>query len=569
MKHVDHIAVAGAAVALAASLALVALSGETLTFLAVSAAVYGLLALSLVPTIGGVGLLPLSQLMFAAAGAIVVGWLDGRLPLLLAVGLAGIGAGIAGCLVGALSARLRGANFAVATLSLAAAGEVALGHWAPPGFRSSEIVEVPAFMDSSTGLFLTVVVVFVVLGIAMRALQRSLVGHRWEFVRFSERASAASGLPVARVKIGAVSASAAVAGVAGAFMLAQNGFLTVGSVAPVNNLLLVAVAMIAGTRSVGGAVAAGVVAIGIPELFRRLGLPGDTAPIVFGVVAVISLREGQASIADQIGALLRLVRRTADPSADAVEEPSPERLPVDLERATAGRLAIEDVSVTYGAVRALDHVSLEVPAGAVVGLIGPNGAGKSTLIDVISGFAPHHEGDVYLDHEPLRRRPSWERAALGLRRTFQQGRAVPSLTIGDYLGVCSGRPLTAAAVDEIVGALDLPPPSTPIAAVDVVTRRGIELAGALAARPRVVLVDEPAAGLGHDESSRLAAAIAQLPERFGTSVLLVEHDVNVIRAACSHVYVLDDGALLAAGAPDDVLRRRDVITAYLGAVDGD
>src|SRR5690606_18130385 len=132
------------------------------------------------------------------------------------------------------------------------------------------------------------------------------------------------------VKVGAVAASAAIAGLAGAFMVAQNGFLTVGSVAPVNNLLLVAVAMIAGTRTVGGGVAAGIVAIGVPELFRRIGLPGDAAPIVFGVVAVLSLSEGQPSIADQVSGLVRLVRRPAAEPSPVTALPGSDRRPVEL-----------------------------------------------------------------------------------------------------------------------------------------------------------------------------------------------------------------------------------------------
>jgi branched-chain amino acid transport system permease protein len=540
--------------------------------------VYSMLALSLVPTIGGVGLLPLAQLMFAAIGAVVVGSFDGRVPFLLALPLAAAVASIAGALVGALAGRLRGAHFAVATLSLAAAGEVVLGHTSPPGFRSSEQLQLPDLLSSSTGLFVAAAITFTVLALGVRAVQHSMIGHRWEFVRFSERAAAAAALPVGRIKVRAVALSAALAGVAGAFMVAQNGFLTVGSVAPVGNLLLVAVAMIAGTRTVAGSAIAGLVAIGIPELFRRLGLPGDVAPIVFGIAAVLTLRGGQPTIAEQVGIAFRRLRPSEAPGADRQQttvidnaDVAPRQPPLAERSARADGvvLRVSDVSVSFGAVRALDHVELVVPAATVVGLIGPNGAGKSTLIDVITGFAPRHDGDILLAGTSLLGHSSAQRAGLGLRRTFQQGRAVPTLTVADYLAVCAGHDLTEDALDSVIRSFALPSPPTVIGDVDVVGRRIIELAGAVIAAPAVVLVDEPAAGLGRADSERLARAIADVPARWGSAVLLVEHDTSVIRTACSYAYVLDDGALLAEGTPDDVLHRNDVVAAYLGAADDD
>ena len=142
------------------------------------------------------------------------------------------------------------------------------------------------------------------------------------------------------------------------------------------------------------------------------------------------------------------------------------------------------------------------------------------------------------------------------------------MTVADYLTVCAGRDVDSDLVG-IVEAFGLPAPTTTIGDVDVVTRRLVELAGAVAAAPHVVLVDEPAAGLSRADSERLAGAIADAPARWGSAVLLIEHDTTVIRSACSYVYVLDEGTVLAEGTPDAVLGRDDVVAAYLGVADDD
>ena len=159
-------------------------------------------------------------------------------------------------------------------------------------------------------------------------------------------------------------------------------------------------------------------------------------------------------------------------------------------------LGLHDLTVTYGSLKALDTVDLVVPDNSVVGIIGPNGAGKSTLIDAVCGFLDHYEGSVSLDGAIIDNRSATHRARAGVRRTFQQGRAIAELTTGDYIRLFSPNPIDDETLDETLGFFDLPPADEPIEFVDVGTRRVLEVAACVAARPLVAFLDEPAAGLG-------------------------------------------------------------------------
>jgi len=229
-------------------------------------------------------------------------------------------------------------------------------------------------------------------------------------------------------------------------------------------------------------------------------------------------------------------------------------------------LAIDGLTVRYGSVVALSDVQLRVPARSVVGLIGPNGAGKSTFIDAVAGFLPSYGGEIRLAGRTLDGEPAHRRARAGVRRTWQTTRIAPELTVGGYVRLAAG----GLSDDELHGLLrwlDCPEADQPIAGVDAGTRRLLDVAGVVAARPAIALLDEPAAGQSYDTTMRLGQRIAEIPERFGIAVLLVEHDMDLVRAACSDVTVLDFGCVIASGATVGVLDSAAVRKAYLGVVD--
>ena len=236
-----------------------------------------------------------------------------------------------------------------------------------------------------------------------------------------------------------------------------------------------------------------------------------------------------------------------------------------VDTAPAGEaLAITGMTVRYGALTALDAVDITVPSGMVVGIIGPNGAGKSTLIDAVCGFVERYDGTVALRGRPIDGLRAAARARAGLRRTFQQGRAIPELTVGDYINLYSARPLPPADLDDVLGYFGLPAADEPVVFVDVGTRRVLEVAAAVACRPVVAFLDEPAAGLGSDEAAALAQRIRGIPARFGCAVVLVEHNIELVADVCSLITVLDFGVVIASGAPGEVLSDPRVMAAYLG-----
>jgi ABC-type branched-subunit amino acid transport system ATPase component/branched-subunit amino acid ABC-type transport system permease component len=247
------------------------------------------------------------------------------------------------------------------------------------------------------------------------------------------------------------------------------------------------------------------------------------------------------------------------------------------------------VSRSFGGVDAVQDVSLQVGRGEIVGLIGPNGAGKTTLFDVLSGFVPAQSGEVRLaGRDVTRARPS-RRATAGLGRSFQDARLFPSLTVAEAIGTAHERwvrvrdPLSAAfrlpnaqsseravarRVDELVELLGLEAHRASfVGELSTGTRRVVDLACLLAHDPDVVLLDEPAAGIAQREVEALAPLVRRLRDEAGASLLVIEHDLPFVETISDRLVAMDQGRVIAAGAPAEVLEDATVTAAYLGASD--
>ncbi|MEE2033255.1 ABC transporter ATP-binding protein [Rhodococcus chondri] len=232
------------------------------------------------------------------------------------------------------------------------------------------------------------------------------------------------------------------------------------------------------------------------------------------------------------------------------------------------QLEVEDISVAFGGHRALDGVTLRAERGHVTGLIGPNGAGKSTLFDVISGLRKPSTGTVCLDGHDVTRAGPARRARHGLARTFQRLELFGRLSVRDNLLVAAElgpeRRHAGRVADEIIDRLDLAHlADTTADALSTGIGRLVEVARALAVRPNLILLDEPAAGQDAQETELFAALLRALAED-GTAVLLVEHDMELVMNVCDEVYVLDLGRIIASGPPDVIRRDESVLAAYLG-----
>ncbi|MCZ8375153.1 MAG: ABC transporter ATP-binding protein [Beijerinckiaceae bacterium] len=247
-------------------------------------------------------------------------------------------------------------------------------------------------------------------------------------------------------------------------------------------------------------------------------------------------------------------------------------------------LRVDSLAKSFGGVRAVRDLSFTVSAGEILGLIGPNGSGKSTTVNVLSGVFPPTSGSIILAGEPIEGLPEAQRVGRGLSRTFQTARVFPEFTVRQHVAMgCHAirqvNPFASilpfgswrreqadidARVDEVLRLCALHPVADrPVASLSSGQQRFLMIATALAARPRILLVDEPAAGLVEHERQELAELIRGIRQR-GIAVVIIEHHMALIMALCDRIVVLNFGAKIAEGSPAEIRANPAVIDAYLG-----
>ena len=546
-----------------------------------------LMALSLVVVTGFVGQISVIQLALAGAAGFTISHMAVNFGITFPVAaLAGIVVAVAIGLITAVSAvRVRGVSLAVVTL----AGAVAIENFGfvnatwGGGLAGSPVPE-PAWFGLDLGpnaafrgidgnkpspVFGWVCLICVVLlCIGVGYIRRGKLGQRMLAVRSNERAAAAVAVNPRTVKLYAFGIAAFIAGVGGVLYAYNFGSVSADRFDAVTALSLIAFAYAGGISLISGAVFAGLLSAQalIPyALDKWFGLNGNWFLLVGGILLIFTLLQNPEGVA---GDFYRRLHKRPQVRAPEVGAATRERLVARTSRPDlSGRpaaLTVSGLSVRFGGVHALSEVSLDVREGELVGLIGPNGAGKTTLIDAISGFV-RYGGTAKLGDRALEGLPPYDRARAGLSRTWQSTELFDDLNVAENLTVATREgAVSEESVKETLGVvgMDWAAEAMPTQ-LSSGQRKLVGVARALIAKPTLLCLDEPAAGLDTTESEELGVTLRRLADT-GQSMLLIEHDMGLVLGICDRVVVLEFGTVIAEGPPEVVRRDRRVIAAYLG-----
>ena len=559
-------------------------------FLLVMILVSAVVGVSLTMLLGWAGQVSLGHFAVVGVGAYTAAKLganDGSVLLALLVA-GGVGA-VVMTVVSLPALRLRGLTLAVTTLGFAVAGPQWL--FVQPWFGASgtATVNVPPLGVAGVGSLETQLSIYYVAlallagsALVAGALRRSVAGRLIVAARDNDRALATFGITPATAKLVACATSGFLAGSAGVVWGVAWRDISVDLLAPTQSLALLVVPVVGGLGSIAGAIAAAFV-VYVPTYFvapELTGLLGD-----FG--------RNQGFLLALSGAGLALMPRFYPRGLAGAAQHAWERFLLHLDRATSQwrpsgspePLTVDAVSVSFGGVRALDEVSIHVRPGEIVGLIGSNGAGKSTLMGVVSGQIHPAAGRVLLDGHDVTDLAPELRSGFGLGRSFQDARLFPGLTVLEAVEVALARTRRSGSLASMLGApwargADR---ASRVEALAIVKRMGLSpfadtltadlstgmqrlaaLAMQVAARPKVLLLDEPTAGVAQREAEAFGPMLRRLRDELDCSILIVEHDMPLLMGLCDRMYAMATGRVIAEGTPAELRADPAVVASYLG-----
>jgi branched-chain amino acid transport system permease protein len=523
------------------------------------------------------GLMSFGHAAFFGLGAYAVAILlatFGLSPWLGVIVAAGVGA-IAGLLVGLPTLRLRGHYFALAMLAYPLA-LLYLFEWmgyqevALPMHRDAPF----AYMQFSDQRIYVVLAVLLLVGALLLNLRvaRSRFGLSLLAIKQNEPAAMGAGIDPRRWKLRALILSAALTGLAGGLYAVVLVIVTPAAVFGMHvSAQALIVSLFGGVATLFGPVVGALALVPLGEaLNAELGdkLPGIQG-VVFGAAIILIVLIAPEGLIPRVQARLRARRRDTEPAPPAFDSPTFVRATTAPATAPRTLLTVRGLSVGFGGLKALSDVGFEVHEGEILGIIGPNGAGKTTLFNTLNGFIAPLSGSVSLTGSELVGKPPYEVCRAGVGRTFQVVRPFARLSILDnvVVGAFCKEPGDAAAyarARETIDAVGLSGREARIGSVlTTVELRLMELARALAAKPRLLLLDEILAGLGANEVEHLLHAI-ELVRATGVTVIIIEHTMHAMVRLADRLLVLDHGVVLAQGDPKVVTSDPAVVEAYLG-----
>jgi ABC-type branched-subunit amino acid transport system ATPase component/ABC-type branched-subunit amino acid transport system permease subunit len=561
------------------------------TFLLVIILVFAVVGVGLTMLVGWAGQVSLGHFAVVGMGAYLaakLGERDMSLPAVLLV--AGLLGAATLALVGLPGLRLRGLTLAVTTLGFAVVAPAWLFTQSWFGAEGQSVVTVPALglagvgrLDSQRTTYYAALALLVLTVVLAGGLRRSVPGRLILAARDNDRALTSFGVTPTGVKLATLGVSGFLAGMAGVIWGVAWNNVSADLVQPSQSLALLAIPVVGGLGSIAGAVAAAFV-IYVPTFFVAphltpiLGDFGSSQGFqlaVAGAGLVLIPLQAPTGLAGQARRLWeKLLARTSD----AVTRWAPTD--------DAEALEVEGITVRFGGIRALDEVDLTVHRGEIVGLIGPNGAGKTTLINVISGHLPLAAGRVRLSGHDVGDLAPELRSGYGLGRSFQDARLFPGLTVREAMQVALVRSnrvgfvssmlhapwardaerASARQADELLEAMGMAQwADSLVSGLSTGMRRITDLTMQVAARPGVLLLDEPTAGVAQRETEAFGPMLRKIRDELDCAIVIVEHDMPLLMGLCDRIYAMETGRIIAEGTPEEIRRDPLVIASYLGS----
>jgi len=561
-----------------------------------------LVGAALVPLVGLARIVMLATGAMMGIGAYASSLLITKLgvPFLAALAVGAIAGAVAGFLLGLPAIRFRSHHLAMVTLVFQALGIIVIREWktmtgGAEGMRVPPVVMLGYTFRSDESNLVLLGIFAAASVLVITILVRGSFGKVLRAITATEVGSTAFGVHLGAYKVAAFTVSCTFLAIAGAILAPRIRIIDPDSFGIMQSINALAYPIVGGMTSVWGGLLGGGLLRALPEALRAFK---DYAELIYTALAVLiilvlpgGLVSGIERIAGRVGAF-REASLQEESAALSAHDREPTVIRHDAAQPVAAKpsvpaLEVLGVSRSFGSLAAIVDVALTVPAGSIHGLIGPNGAGKTTLFNIISGFTEPDRGEVRLFGAESVGIAARSRLRMGVARTFQHVAIYGDLSLLDNVMIGLGengvlQTIVGSADDALRGPRYRRREDLAKAALDIVglharraeragslalgDQRRLEVARAIASRPRLLLLDEPASGVAIEEERRLKDLLHRLNAEWSLTMLLIEHNIRFVVDCCVNLSVMHQGVLVAEGRPDEVIARTDVQQIYFGKV---